>query len=254
MSSGKDESLKEAESETITVNGVSYNMIKVEGGTFKMGADPEYGSDVLFAGIEDPVHSVTLSTYYIGETEVPYDLWEAVLGPDHDNNPGEHTGGPTGRYPVNRVTWNRCQDFVEKLSSLTGKTFRLPTEEEWEYAARGGNKSKGYAYSGSNNIDDVAWYRANSHDIEMGMYSPDWGTHAVALKTPNELGLYDMTGNLVEWCLNKVLDYDGIHDAYICRVGCWWDTPWNSRLSIGKERYKPDVISVNIGFRIVMTN
>lgn len=170
--------------ETFTANGVSFKMIRVEGGTFQMGSTSG-GSN------EKPVHQVTLSSFSIGATEVTQELWEAVMG----SNPSRFKGG---KRPVERVSWNDCQTFITKLNQLTGKTFRLPTEAEWEYAARGGNKSKGYTYSGSNTIDNVAWYRENCYD--KGESSPDYGTHDVAKKTPNELGIYDMTGNVWEWC------------------------------------------------------
>lgn len=167
---------------TFTVNGVSFKMIRVDGGTFTMGATSEQGSDAR--SNEKPIHSVTLSTYYMGETEVTQELWQAVMG----NNPSFNVGS---RKPVDCVSWNDCQDFVTRLSNLTGANFRLPTEAEWEFAARGGNNSQGYKYSGSNTIDDVAWYHDN-WTIE--------NTHDVAQKLPNELGLYDMTGNVEEWC------------------------------------------------------
>ncbi len=165
----------------ITVKGVTFNMVKVEGGTFTMGATPEQGGDAQKD--ENPAHQVTLSSYYIGETEVTQALWETVMGKNRSKWKGVSL-------PVEKVSWKDCQEFVEKLNTLTGKRFRLPTEAEWEYAARGGNKSKGYKYSGSNFIDDVAWYADNSGNK----------THVVKTKLPNELGIYDMTGNVQEWC------------------------------------------------------
>ena len=175
--------------QTITVNGVSFEMVYVEGASFDMGATTEQGSDA--DSDEKPVHSVTLSDYYIGRCEVTQELWEAVMG----SNPSYFKGA---QKPVESVSWNDCQEFVSRLNSLTGRTFRLPTEAEWEYAARGGNKSLHYKYSGSDNIDDVAWYWDNS-----GYY----GTHAVGTKSPNELGIYDMSGNVWEWCSDWYGDY-----------------------------------------------
>lgn len=176
--------------ETFMVNGVTFYMVAVEGGTFTMGATPEQGSEADYR--EKPAHNVTLSNYIIGQTEVTQELWLAVMG----YNPSGFTGNL--QHPVENVSWNDCQEFINKLNELTGRTFRLPTEAEWEFAARGGKKSKGYKYSGSNNIDDVAWYYENSNDV--GTNSPDYGTHIVATKKPNELGLYDMSGNVFEWC------------------------------------------------------
>lgn len=178
---GEEKSFKILEKLVINVNGVSFTMIKVEGGTFSMGATSEQGSDARIDEI--PVHSVTLSDYYIGETEVTQELWEAVMG----SNPSYFSDD---QKPVEQVSWDDCKEFITKLNNLTGKNFRLPTEAEWEYAARGGNKSKGYKYSGSNSIGDVAWCGDNS----------SLTTHNVKTKSPNELGIYDMSGNVYEWC------------------------------------------------------
>lgn len=166
----------------VTVNGVDIFMVKVSGGTFQMGATSEQGSDAY--SNEKPVHQVTLSDYYIGETEVTQELWQAVMG----SNPSYFN--TSNQLPVERVSWTDCQTFITKLNQLTGKQFRLPTEAEWEYAARGGNKSNGYKYSGSNDIGVVAWYDENK----------GWMTHNVRTKAPNELGIYDMSGNVWEQC------------------------------------------------------
>ena len=141
MSSG-DEPVK-----SYTVNGVTFEMVFVEGGSFVMGATDEQLGDAL--DDEYPTHTVTLTDYYIGKTEVTQELWKAVMG----NNPSHFKGDDL---PVERVSWRDCQEFIKRLNQLTGQNFRLPTEAEWEYAARGGNKSRGYKYSGSNAIDEVA--------------------------------------------------------------------------------------------------
>lgn len=201
--------------ETITVNGVSFKMVAVEGGTFTMGATSEQGSDAY--SDESPTHSVTLSDFAIGETEVTKELWKAVMG----SNPSYFSGT---NLPVEKVSWNDCQTFISKLNNLTGKNFRLPTEAEWEYAARGGNKSKGYKYAGSHTLGDVAWYYGNSSGM----------THPVKQKLPNELGLYDMSGNVYEWCQDWYGSYSSsaqtnptgsTSGSYrVLRGGSWLDT------------------------------
>ena len=160
--------------------GQSFTMIYVEGGSFVMGCTSEQ-SDC--SDNERSAHRVTVDSYYIGETEVTQELWSAVMG----SNPSYFKG--TQR-PVDNVCWHDCQDFIRKLNQITGKNFRLPTEAEWEYAARGGKKSKAYKYSGNNTLDNVAWYTNNSGNQ----------THNVKTKLPNELGIYDMSGNVWEWC------------------------------------------------------
>lgn len=168
-----------------TVNGVSFGMMRVAGGTFTMGATVEQGSDAEVT--EKPIHSVTLNDYWIGQTEVTEGLWLAVMGDYPIKNYQAKKGDD---YPVAFVDWNGCQLFIAKLNELTGAHFRLPTEAEWEYASRGGNKTKNYKYSGSNRLRDVAWYSDNS----------GCDVHPVATKLPNELGIYDMSGNVAEWC------------------------------------------------------
>ena len=174
--------------QTFTVKGVSFDMVEVVGGTFTMGGTAEQGSDA--DSDEKPTHQVTLSSYMIGKTEVTQELWEAVMG----SNPSHFKGS---NLPVEQVSWEDCQAFITKLNALTGKNFRLPTEAEWEYAARGGDKSRGYKYSGSNTLSNVAWYDDNSSNK----------THPVATKASNELGIYDMTGNVDEWCSDWYGDY-----------------------------------------------
>lgn len=171
-------------------HNVMIEMVRVEGGTFTMGATAEQASDAF--SDELPTHKVTLSPFLIGKYEVSQTLWLAVMG----ENPSVNTGI---NLPVDNVTWNECQTFITKLNELTGKNFRLLTEAEWEYAARGGNKSKGYKYSGSNNLGDVAWYIDNSNNT----------SHAIGTKAPNELGIYDMTGNVMEW----VSDWKGSYSS-----------------------------------------
>ena len=173
-----------ANSDNITIpvkDGISIDMVRVEAGTFTMGATAEMKDP---NDDEKPTHRVTLTNdYYIGKYEVTQALWKAVMG----NNPSNFKGD---NLPVEKVSWDDCQEFISKLNRITGKTLRLPTEAEWEYAARGGNNSRGYQYSGSNNLSDVAWFRGNSGGKP----------HAVGTKQPNELGIYDMSGNVDEWC------------------------------------------------------
>ena len=157
------------------------NMVRVEGGTFTMGATSEQGSDVF--DDEKPAHQVTLSSFSIGKYEVTQEEWQAVMG----SNPSSFKGA---KRPVENVSLEDCQEFIRKLNALTGKQFRLPTEAEWEYAARGGNRSRGYKYAGSDNLGSVAWFEGNSSSQ----------THDVGQKSPNELGLYDISGNVWEWC------------------------------------------------------
>jgi formylglycine-generating enzyme required for sulfatase activity len=149
--------------------------VKVKGGTFTMG-------DAAFEDAKP--HKVKLRSYYMQKTEVTQELWEAVMG----SNPSSFKACPN--CPVEEVSWEDIQQFISKLNAKTGKKYRLPSEAEWEYAARGGKKSKGYKYAGSNEIEAVAWYSGNSEDK----------THPVGQKKPNELGIHDMTGNVLEWC------------------------------------------------------
>ncbi len=225
----------------ITVNGVTFNMIKVKGGKFTMGAT----SGASPWDIEKPTHRVTLSSYYIGETEVTQALWMAVMG----SNPSSFKGDDL---PVECVSWNDCQQFIDKLNSLTGKNFRLPTEAEWEYAARGGNKSRHTKYSGSSNIDEVAWYDENS----------DNKTHPVKTKKANELGIYDMSGNVWEWCQDWYGDYSSNAQTNpigplsgtnrVFRGGYWSGLAPDCRVWYRISR-TPDYFLSHLGLRLVLS-
>ncbi|MBQ0023997.1 MAG: formylglycine-generating enzyme family protein [Prevotellaceae bacterium] len=218
-------------------------MIPVEGGTFTMGATAEQGSDAY--DDEKPAHSVTLRSYMIGETEVTQALWEAVMG----KNPSKHKGN---NRPVECVSWKDCQKFIDKLNSLTGKRFRLPTEAEWEYACRGGNRSKGYKYSGSNTLSDVAWYADNSGGT----------THDVKTKSPNELGIYDMSGNVWEWCSDWKGSYSSSSQTNptgaasgsgrVRRGGSWYNNAWICRSSF-RGGSTPGHSSSDLGLRLVLS-
>lgn len=226
------------------VKGVSFKMIFVEGGSFVMGCTSCESGDC--ENDEKPAFAVTLSSYYIGECEVTQDLWKAVTG----NNPSKYK---SSLRPVENVTWFECQKFVEKLSKLTGRTFSIPTEAQWEYAARGGKKSQHYRYSGSNNIDDVAWYEGNSLKQ----------SHVIGQKMPNELGLYDMSGNVQEWCADYYDTYTispktnptgpetGYHRVY--RGGAWYFNAWNCRPE-SRRLNSPKYKFRYLGLRVVMTD
>ena len=203
---------------TIQVNGVSFNMKFVEGGTFEMG-----------------------------ETEVTKELWQAVTG----NNPSYYSGV---NLPVERVSWNDIVNvFLPMLNELTGMNFRLPTESEWEYAARGGNRSRGYKYAGSDTLDDVAWYDGSSNDM----------THAVKTKSPNELGLYDMSGNVFEWCSDWFGDYSARSQSnptgpssgerHVLRGSGWSDVAWGcpvNRILSNSSRRVQALISMSKNWTI----
>ena len=216
---------------------LSINMMCVEGGTFMMGDDSSDNAS--------PAHQVTLSDYYIGQTEVTQALWTAVMG----TNPSKFSGN---NLPVECVSWEDCQLFVQKLSEMTGLHFRLPTEAEWEFAARGGVKSRGYKYVGSDDVDSVAWYGVNSEQK----------THSIAGKKPNELGIYDMSGNVWEWCQDWHEPYtaeakenpQGAKEGEkpVIRGGCWHYNPIQCTPTYRYSYYDRTGSGSSTGFRIVL--
>ncbi len=234
----------ESKNRIVQVGNVRFEMVYVEGGTFQMGATEEQGEDAFDR--EKPVHRVTLSSYLIGKHEVTQGLWEEVMG----SNPSYNKQG--GDYPVECVSWDDCQEFIEKLNARTGMEFRLPTEAEWEYSARGGNRSKGYKYAGSNNLDEVGWYGDNS----------DEHTHPVGRKKPNELGLYDMSGNVFEWCQDWYGDYSseaqtnptGLQSGRyrVLRGGGYWIDARYCRVSY-RDSYDPGRRHGYCGLRLVLS-
>ena len=237
--------------ETFTVQGVTFTMVGVKAGTFLMGGTEEQGTDVTSS--ELPVREVTLSqNFSLGQTEVTQALWVAVMG----SNPSYFS--PTSGYPndlrrpVEQVSWNDCQEFIARLNALTGRTFRLPTEAEWEFAARGGVMSLGYKYSGSNNLDEVGWYNANSNSVPQ----------PVGTKAPNELGIYDMSGNVYEWVEDWYNTYpdeaqtnpvctEGSIPYRVTRGGSTGGTPKYSRVSY-RGVSQPDAANLILGLRLAM--
>ena len=230
---------------TVAANGVPITMQRVEGGSFVMGATPDQHDPDTYT--DKPAHLVFLSPFYIAATEVTSRLWHAVMQDSAILLPsGYHMN------PVAFVSWYDAQEFVRRLDSITGLPFRLPTEAEWEYAARGGNKSRHYRFAGGDKADSVGWTYAAAGQ---------W-THPVARKQPNELGLYDMTGNVAEWChdrygpyrLNTDPDPCGA-DTGCCRIvrgGSYDECAANSHLSV-RRWYAPETQVGYIGFRVALT-
>ena len=236
---------------TFTVNGVDFDMVWVDGGTFTMGCTSGRDNSELLA------HKVTLDDYYIGETEVTQALWTAVMGTSvrQQRDLGDSSldlRGVGSNYPMYYVNYDEAVQFARKLSQLTGRTFSLPTEAEWEYAARGGSKSRGYKFAGSNDIEAVAWYAHNS----------GWRTHPVAQKAANELGLYDMSGNVWEWCSDWYGDYSsgaqrnptgpGSGTYRVLRGGCWGSISKYCRVSFRDIFGVPAGRDDLNGFRLVL--
>ena len=241
----------EPQTETFTIDGVSFTMVKVKGGTFTMGNDgyPVYR----------PTHEVTLSDFSIGQTEVTQELWLAVMGVNPSWFCSAEGYEDDLMRPVEEVSWYHCYDFIVKLNRLTGRSFRFPTEAEWEFAARGGNKSNHYRYSGSNDLDDVGWYKLNIPSQEEG--TAGYGTQRVGLKRPNELGLYDMTGNVWEWCLDWFDYYSSepqvnptgptTGQQRIMRGGSWSLDAFNQELFI-HSGYNPGSRFIDAGLRLAL--
>lgn len=231
---------------TVTVNGVSFIMKYVDGGTFIMGGQNDYpyspSYDPNAQEWEEPLHYVEMSSFYIAETEVTQALWKAVMGDCPSHFVGDNL-------PVDSVDWNDCRQFIDSLNFLTGHCFFLPTEAQWEYAARGGKRSHGYKFSGSNTIDQVAWYSFNANS-----------THRVAAKHPNELGLYDMSGNVMEWCSDYFGAYSeetqtnptgpSVGTVRVIRGGSWGNTSEVSRVSC-RNSCRENVANDNLGLRLV---
>lgn len=226
-----------------SISGVSFKMIRVEGGHFQMGA---LNSDSEASGDEKPQHWVTLNDYYIGETQVTQALWQAVMG----TNPSYLK---ENNCPVGKVSWDDCQEFLKKLNRMLGLQFSLPTEAQWEFAAKGGKKSQHFKYSGGNRAGGVSWYINNSDDKP----------HPVKGKHPNELGLYDMSGNVWEWCedwYGKYKKYDqntpkgAFHGSYrVLRGGCWYSESKYCRTTY-RDKGNPTTCDISVGFRIVLNN
>lgn len=230
------------------VRGVRFKMKYVEGGEFMMGATAEQGDDV--DDDEKPAHRVSLDSYYMGETLVTQALWEAVMGEiERSFYEGENN-------PVELYLWNEGQKFLKRLNKLTGQQFRLPTEAEWEYAARGGNRSQGYKYAGSNNLSEVAWFKGNKVDGSI--------IHPVAQKQSNELGLYDMSGHLWEWCSDWYGDYSSLpqHNPQgatsgnlrVLRGGAWFDEAKYCRVS-SRGCWHPNdrILDPDVGLRLALS-
>ena len=237
---------REGEDRLVTVGSVTFTMIPVKGGTFQMGATKEQTGEARKD--EKPVHTVTLDNFQIGETEVSQALWRGVMG----SNPSTYKGNDL---PVTNVTWEDCQEFIKKLNERTGKQFRLPTEAEWEFAARGGTASKGYMFSGSDEVRSVAWHNRDSNRDRHN------GPYAIKSKDPNELGIYDMSGNVNEWCQDWFGDYTAgpqtnpqgpaTGKEHVYRGGSWWYYGMSCRVSRRNSGVK-DVRGV-IGLRLAMS-
>ena len=227
-------------------------MIYVAGGTFQMGSNDDKAYES-----EKPIHAVTLDPYYILEHEVTQAMWAKVMDESVDNRLYKYYDDDYYNirsigddYPMIAVSWSEAKKFCEKLSELTGKRFALPTEAQWEYAARGGNVGNGHQYSGSNTIRDVAWYEGNSNEY----------AHRIKKKDPNELGLYDMSGNVWEWCSDWYGTYSATEQynpegpssgvIRVLRGGSWNSRNVDCRVSVRNGISQSDII-LDVGFRVV---
>ena len=242
---------------TFTVNGVSFKMMRVRAGTFMMGATPEQGTDAQ--ANEKPAHPVTLTRdYFMAETILTQELWTAVMGTtvqeEEIKSIGKHEGlGYGANYPMYCISYYDCLNFIERLNQLTGITFRMPTEAEWEYAARGGHLSRGYKYPGSNNAIEVAW------NVDR---DPDNKLHEVKQLLPNELGLYDMAGNTWEWVYDSHRTYteesqidpigDTLSTAIYIRGGSTYYPNTYNRVSSRGIAFEKTFKKQRIAFRFVL--
>lgn len=226
----------------VNIGNSQLEMVRVEGGSLNIGATTEQTDEARRD--EYPAHTVTLPTFYIGKYPVTQNIWEEVMGYNRSVF-GNIESQKSLMLPAEYLTHDEAVEFVRRLSRMTNIQFALPTEEEWEYAARGGQKSQGFKYAGSNKIDEVAWYRYNADDT----------THAVGEKEPNELGLYDMSGNVWEWTDTPAHSYaseiEPEGSIFIRRGGSWWHEAKNCRVS---RRYASDHIkkTSGLGLRVVI--
>lgn len=252
------------------VEGIGFEMVFVEGGTFTMGATIEQTAPL---DNERPLHEVKLSDYYIGQTEVTQELWNAVTGQplSHFRNLPDSGGTEGGRLPVEDVTWDECMGFINMLQQKTAMKFCLPTEAQWEFAARGGRNSRGYEYAGSDGAAEVAWFGASLRpdanvcpdSIALAAYvNPELAhTFPVAQKRPNELGIYDMSGNVAEWTADFYASYNARRQKnpkgpaygkeHVYRGGCWYFGSWASRVA-QRSGAPTSAHFCNLGFRLAL--
>jgi len=235
---------------TPIIDTIIHNMVQVDGGTLIIRVPPIQG--YVTEDEEIITHDFTVPSFQLGRYQVTQEEWEVVMG----RNPSVHKGA---KKPVEFIDLSDCQKFIKRLNIITGMNFRLPKETEWEFAARGGNNSRCFSFSGGNNLDEIAWYRNNAFKI--GESGPDYGTHPVGQKQPNELGLYDMTGNVWEWCGDFYdnqrwphhSDADGheLSPSYAIRGGGWNSSIRFCRLHCRIES-SPTERRENLGFRLAL--